>query len=519
MIHRLKRRVAMKRAVQYAFFVALLALVSGIVSPRAWAETRTWSDASGKYRIEAELVYAGDGNVRLKKTDGRVVTVPLSKLSDADRRFVRDWLAEKRKGPGDLSKLPVLADAIADVELVNGSRIQGKITAVSETHVSVKVTIGSRTYLRKYPTDRIHAVTVGDRRVGFNEREGGAPATGTGNSPGSGDARKTQREIEALIEKLGRTPPDWWESVSLNYPNTLDLTWPRKPPGGWNARRNVGQYFWDIVNPNPGKWKEGLRLAHHLLLMHQKDPEKRTRAMDTLAGMYYRFFQDYARAAFWWEKTGLGKERTTPAIVRLAECYWRLGNKQMALDLLNRRTIYLSSIKLLADMGETHRALQLAEAAARSSAPELALLYAGDACRIQGQYEKALKYYQRVLALPATGKAKERIQKCQNRARANIEGIRIFDALDLSRIPDGTYRGSSHGYAGMLQVEVVVRSGRIESVRVTSHKEKQFYSSLTDTPKEIIEKQGVKGVAAVTGATITSEAIVNATAKALAGAK
>ena len=50
--------------------------------------------------------------------------------------------------------------------------------------------------------------------------------------------------------------------------------------------------------------------------------------------------------------------------MKLAECYWRLGNKQMALDLLNRRTIYLSSIKLLADMGETQRALQLAEAAA-----------------------------------------------------------------------------------------------------------------------------------------------------------
>ena len=60
-------------------------------------------------------------------------------------------------------------------------------------------------------------------------------------------------------------------------------------------------------------------------------------------------------------------------------------------------------------------------------------------------------------------------------------------------------------------------TSRIVSVRVTKHEEKQFYSALTDTPSQIVKKQGVKGVDAVTGATMTSEAIINATAKALAG--
>ena len=68
-----------------------------------------------------------------------------------------------------------------------------------------------------------------------------------------------------------------------------------------------------------------------------------------------------------------------------------------------------------------------------------------------------------------------------------------------------------------VQVEVVVRSKRIDSVRVTQHREKQFYSALTDTPYKIIEKQGVKGVDTTSSATITSEAIINAAAKALAG--
>ena len=44
--------------------------------------------------------------------------------------------------------------------------------------------------------------------------------------------------------------------------------------------------------------------------------------------------------------------------------------------------------------------------------------------------------------------------------------------------------------------------------------------SAADTPAKIIAKQGVKGVDATSNATITSEAIINGTAKALAsGAK
>ncbi|MHC4170054.1 MAG: FMN-binding protein, partial [Planctomycetota bacterium] len=86
------------------------------------------------------------------------------------------------------------------------------------------------------------------------------------------------------------------------------------------------------------------------------------------------------------------------------------------------------------------------------------------------------------------------------------------------RIPDGTYRASSTAYAGQLHVAVTVQSGRIESVKITKHKERQFYSAFTDTPNQIVARQSVKGVDAVTGATMTSEAIINAAAKALASA-
>ncbi len=85
-------------------------------------------------------------------------------------------------------------------------------------------------------------------------------------------------------------------------------------------------------------------------------------------------------------------------------------------------------------------------------------------------------------------------------------------------MPDGTHTSFSTGYNGRLDVAVQVADGKIESVKVTKHKEKQFYSALTDTEASILRLQSVRGVDGTSGATITSQAIINATAKALAGA-
>ncbi|MFO0817710.1 MAG: FMN-binding protein [Pirellulales bacterium] len=82
----------------------------------------------------------------------------------------------------------------------------------------------------------------------------------------------------------------------------------------------------------------------------------------------------------------------------------------------------------------------------------------------------------------------------------------------------GEYRAKSLGYEGDVEVEVTVRAYRIEDVKIVDHKEKQFYSALTDMPRQIIKKQTVKGVDATSRATITAEAVLNATAKALAAA-
>lgn len=50
--------------------------------------TRTWNDATGAFSVEAQLLDVEDGKVRLKKTDGKVVVVPLDRLSKEDQDVV-----------------------------------------------------------------------------------------------------------------------------------------------------------------------------------------------------------------------------------------------------------------------------------------------------------------------------------------------------------------------------------------------------------------------------------------------
>lgn len=52
------------------------------------AEFRTWTDSTGTHKVEAAFVDIKDGQVRLKKKDGNILTIALDKLSDGDREVV-----------------------------------------------------------------------------------------------------------------------------------------------------------------------------------------------------------------------------------------------------------------------------------------------------------------------------------------------------------------------------------------------------------------------------------------------
>jgi len=340
-------------------------------------------------------------------------------------------------------------------------------------------------------------------------------ATPVSSDPAAAKPR-TKAEVEALIAAAGTTPPAWWSSTPVSYPPTLDLTWKKPPPNsGWDPSKNLGQYIWSVINENPGKWKEGARLLHYTLEVNKADRGKLIQSMYALGTLYHNLLQDYARAAFWWRKAGAADDEWANPI-GVANCCWKLGCKEMAKEALTKYgsddTRHGAVIKLWADIGEFDSALKVAETKAREDDAYMAWLMAGETCRLAGRYKKALAYYGKVLTEPGD---KGDIKQSKERAKASSEAIKVYDLLDLKRIPDGTYTSNSYGYAGQVFVAVTVKGGRIESVKVPRHQEKQYYGSLIETPRRIIEKQSVKGIDTYSSATITSEAIINATAKAL----
>jgi uncharacterized protein with FMN-binding domain len=415
------------------------------------------------------------------------------------------------------------ADCAEDlVELLSGAKVRGKVVEIRKEarEFDVETTVGSRTVTRTYSYDRVEAVTINGKRYVLNARTESASTSRDDSSErpvGSSDGSTTQcsrAEIERLIEKDGTTPPDWFESTELDYPSTLDLSWPLKPPTkDWQAHKYVFHYLWSNVNPNPSRWKSGVKLIHHILPRHRNDPTLLARDMLELGNMYFRLLQDYPRAAFWYRKSGV--QKGTPASVWLAECYWQMGSKAMAMEELNSRTLPGSAIKLLSDMGETRKALQLVEAYARAGQPHEAYLLGGDTCRAADRLDDAVRYYQKVLASKGARNA-EYERRFNARAKESIEAIQLLKQSDPRKVADGTYTATATAYAGPMDVKVQVAGGRIESVEITKYKDKQFFAALTSIPEQIIANQSIEGVDAVTRATVTSQAIVNATAKALA---
>jgi uncharacterized protein with FMN-binding domain len=90
--------------------------------------------------------------------------------------------------------------------------------------------------------------------------------------------------------------------------------------------------------------------------------------------------------------------------------------------------------------------------------------------------------------------------------------------LNMSKLKSGTYGGTERGYVGDITIELDVKSGKIRRFQVVSHKESRPLKSLDVVPHEIMERQS-PSVDAVTGATITSCAVMSATFKALEKAK
>lgn len=62
------------------------------------AETRTWTDSTGKFKIEADFLEIVEGQVKLQRPDGKKVSLPLAKLSKDDQAYLQQLMKNRRGG-------------------------------------------------------------------------------------------------------------------------------------------------------------------------------------------------------------------------------------------------------------------------------------------------------------------------------------------------------------------------------------------------------------------------------------
>ena len=92
-------------------------------------------------------------------------------------------------------------------------------------------------------------------------------------------------------------------------------------------------------------------------------------------------------------------------------------------------------------------------------------------------------------------------------------------AASAGELADGTYTGEAKGMESTIKVEVTVEGGKITALTADGQETEGIGSkALEQLPAKIVEANGTDGVDAVSGASVTSKAIFDATNAALASA-
>jgi hypothetical protein len=101
-----------------------------IVAVSATANARAWTDSTGKYTLDAELVTFNDRTVVLKRADHEMVAIPLEKLSEADREYLQTKEAGDAARPQD--------ENMQTWTLRDGTQLEGKIVEYAERDVTLQ---------------------------------------------------------------------------------------------------------------------------------------------------------------------------------------------------------------------------------------------------------------------------------------------------------------------------------------------------------------------------------------------
>ncbi len=140
----------------------------------------------------------------------------------------------------------------------------------------------------------------------------------------------------------------------------------------------------------------------------------------------------------------------------------------------------------------------------------------GDIYAEMGQIDKAKQAYAEAMRLLPTSNqpyGRHLLHRHAAKVKAKLD-LLMFQSLATANLRDGTYRGTSLGYGEKdLIVTLTITNGRIADIQL-KHFEKIDLGATKIIPQRIIEKQSLK-VDGVTGATVTTQAIIEGTFEAL----
>jgi len=290
-------------------------------------------------------------------------------------------------------------------------------------------------------------------------------------------AAAAQTTLAEALKKAEKIPPDWLADVPLHY----DTSKPWK-----DARLHIRQLL------SEGKNREAIRLTYHYLIERKVQKDVHEYAMYLYLGGECEWALRIYR-----ERLESLPKGVTNEYQSLASLYVRFGEPDLAIKTLHDALGRLpdppwainSEANLHASLGDVHAAV-------------------GKLDKAIGQYETAMKLY------PTSNQPYGRhlLHRNVSKVQAKVDLLRRKN-LDLSRLRDGTYQGKGLGYVDEITASVTLQGGRITDIRV-AHKEKIDQGASKSVPKQIIEKQSLQ-VDAITGATVTTQAIIEAVYRAL----
>jgi hypothetical protein len=105
-------------------------------------EARVWTDATGQYTVDADLVTFNDRTVVLQRPDHEMVAIPIETLSAVDREFLK---SDEARGQAQKTEQP-----LQTWTLVDGTKLVGRIVEYAERDMTLQRRRG-----RIYVNDRV----------------------------------------------------------------------------------------------------------------------------------------------------------------------------------------------------------------------------------------------------------------------------------------------------------------------------------------------------------------------------